>query len=142
MNNMKKYKIGYVQGSFDMFHIGHLNILKNAKSICDYLIVGVNSDDFMYSYKHKHPVIPEEERLEIIKSIKYVDEANIVNNRDKLEALEKFHFNALIMGDDYKGTEFYNKVEKQLEDKNVDIVYFPYTKTTSSTIVREKLYKY
>lgn len=139
---MKKYKIGYVQGSFDMFHIGHLNILKNAKSICDYLIVGVNSDDFMYSYKHKHPVIPEEERLEIIKSIKYVDEANIVNNRDKLEALEKFHFNALIMGDDYKGTEFYNKVEKQLEDKNVDIVYFPYTKTTSSTIVREKLYKY
>lgn len=142
MNNMKKYKIGYVQGSFDMFHIGHLNILKNAKSICDYLIVGVNSDDFMYSYKHKHPVIPEEERLEIIKSIKYVDEANIVNNRDKLEALEKFHFNALIMGDDYKGTEFYNKVEKQLEDKNVDIVYFPYTKTTSSTIVRDKLYKY
>lgn len=142
MNNMKKYKIGYVQGSFDMFHIGHLNILKNAKSICDYLIVGVNSDEFMYSYKHKHPVIPEEERLEIIKSIKYVDEAHIVNNRDKLEALEKFHFNALIMGDDYKGTEFYNKVEKQLEDKNVDIVYFPYTKTTSSTIVREKLYKY
>ena len=139
---MKKYKIGYVQGSFDMFHIGHLNILKNAKSICEYLIVGVNSDDFMYSYKHKHPVIPEEERLEIIKSIKYVDEANIVNNRDKLEALEKFHFNALIMGDDYKGTEFYNKVEKQLENKNVDIVYFPYTKTTSSTIVREKLYKY
>ena len=139
---MKKYKVGYVQGSFDMFHIGHLNIIKNAKSICDYLIVGVNSDEFMYSYKHKHPVIPVKERIEIIKALKYVDEAHIVNNMDKLEALEKFHYNALIMGDDYKGTEFYNKVEKELKEKKVDVIYFPYTKTTSSTIVREKLSNY
>ena len=139
---MKKYKVGYVQGSFDMFHIGHLNIIKNAKSICDYLIVGVNSDEFMYSYKHKHPVIPVKERIEIIKALKYVDEAHIVNNRDKLEALEKFHYNALIMGDDYKGTQFYNEVEKELKEKKVDIIYFPYTKTTSSTMIREKLSNY
>lgn len=139
---MKKYKVGYVQGSFDMFHIGHLNIIKNAKSICDYLIVGVNSDEFMYSYKHKHPVIPAKERIEIIKALKYVDEAHIVNNRNKLEALEKFHYNALIMGDDYKGTQFYNEVEKELKEKKVDIIYFPYTKTTSSTMIREKLSNY
>lgn len=139
---MKKYKIGYVQGSFDMFHIGHLNIIKNAKSICDYLIVGVNSDEFMYSYKHKHPIIPAKERIEIIKALKYVDEAHIVNNRNKLEALEKFHYNALIMGDDYKGTQFYNEVEKELKEKKVDIIYFPYTKTTSSTMIREKLSNY
>lgn len=139
---MKKYKVGYVQGSFDMFHIGHLNIIKNAKSICDYLIVGVNSDEFMYSYKHKHPVIPVKERIEIIKALKYVDEAHIVNNRDKIEALEKFHYNALIMGDDYKGTQFYNEVEKELKEKKVDIIYFPYTKTTSSTMIREKLSNY
>lgn len=139
---MKKYKIGFVQGSFDMFHIGHLDILEQAKKMCDYLIVGVNSDEFMYSYKKKHPVIPLEERLAIVKAIKYVDEVHIMNDRDKLNALNKFHFNAIIMGDDYKGTEFYNKVEKQMKDKGVSIVYIPHIKLSSSTIIREKISKY
>ena len=138
---MKKYKVGYVQGSFDMFHIGHLNILKNAKSICDYLIVGVNSDELMKSFKHKTPIIPEDERLEIIEAIRYVDEAHIVTNRDKLEALDKFHYQALIMGDDWKGTDFYKKVEQQLKEKNAEVVYFPYTKTTSSTLLRDAIYE-
>ena len=124
---MKKYKVGYVQGSFDMFHIGHLNLIKNAKSICDYLIVGVNSDELMKSFKHKTPIIPEDERLEIIEAIRYVDEAHIVTNRDKLEALDKFHYQALIMGDDWKGTDFYKKVEQQLKEKNAEVVdYFAY----------------
>lgn len=139
---MKKYKIGFVQGTFDMFHIGHLNIIKNAKSICDYLIVGVNSDDFVFEYKNKHPVISEDERLEIVKAIRYVDEVHIMKNRDKLEAFEKFSFDALIMGDDYRNTDFYKTVEKQLKEKNVDIIYFPYTKTTSSTIIRKKITDY
>ncbi len=138
---MKKYKVGYVQGSFDMFHIGHLNLIKNAKSICDYLIVGVNSDELMKSFKHKTPIIPEDERLEIIEAIRYVDEAHIVTNRDKLEALDKFHYQALIMGDDWKGTDFYKKVEQQLKEKNAEVVYFPYTKTTSSTLLRDAIYE-
>ncbi len=138
---MNKYKVGYVQGVFDMFHIGHLNILKNAKSVCDYLIVGVNSDELTYKYKDKKPIVPQEERLEIIKELKCVDEAQIVNSRDKLKALELFHYDALIMGSDWKGTDFYNNVEKELAKKNVDVVYFPYTKDTSSTILRDKLGK-
>ena len=138
---MKKYKVGYVQGSFDMFHIGHLNLIKNAKSICDYLIVGVNSDELMKSFKHKTPIIPEDERLEIIEAIRYVDEAHIVTNRDKLETLDKFHYQALIMGDDWKGTDFYKKVEQQLKEKNAEVVYFPYTKTTSSTLLRDAIYE-
>ena len=138
---MKKYKVGYVQGSFDMFHIGHLNLIKNAKSICDYLIVGVNSDELMKSFKHKTPIIPEDERLEIIEAIRYVDEAHIVTNRDKLEALDKFHYQALIMGDDWKGKDFYKKVEQQLKEKNAEVVYFPYTKTTSSTLLRDAIYE-
>ena len=138
---MKKYKVGYVQGSFDMFHIGHLNLIKNAKSICDYLIVGVNSDELMKSFKHKTPIIPEDERLEIIEAIRYVDEAHIVTNRDKLEALDKFHYQALIMGDDWKGTDFYKKVEQQLKEKNAEVVYFPYTKTTSTTLLRDAIYE-
>ena len=138
---MKKYKVGYVQGSFDMFHIGHLNLIKNAKSICDYLIVGVNSDELMKSFKHKTPIIPEDERLEIIEAIRYVDEAHIVTNRDKLEALDKFHYQALIMGEDWKGTDFYKKVEQQLKEKNAEVVYFPYTKTTSSTLLRDAIYE-
>lgn len=136
---MKKYKVGYVQGVFDMFHIGHLNILRNAKSICDYLIVGVNSDRLTKEYKNKIPIIPEKERVEIVSEIKCVDKAVIVDNRDKIEALEKFNYNALIMGSDWKGTEFYNNIEKILKEKNVDIVYFDYTKDISSTYLRKKI---
>lgn len=139
---MKKYKVGYTQGSYDMFHIGHLNILKNAKSICDYLIVGVNSDDFMESYKNKKPIISESERKEIVSHIDFVDEAHIVNTRDKLEILKDYKYDVLIMSDDYKGSEIYNKMEKELKTRNVDVVYFPHTKSTSSTIIREKLIKY
>lgn len=139
---MKKYKVGFVQGSFDMFHVGHLDVLKQAKKLCDYLIVGVNSDEFMYSYKNKHPIIPVEERIEIVKAIKYVDEVHIMDDRDKLKALDKYNFNALIMGDDYKGTDFYNKVEEQMKARNVSVIYVPHIKLSSSTLLREKLSNY
>lgn len=139
---MKKYKIGYVQGTFDMFHIGHLNILKRAKEVCDYLIVGVNTDGLVLEYKRKKTIIPFEERLEIVSQIKYVDKAVGVKDRDKFKALEDYRYDVLLMGDDWKGTDFYNDIEKKLKEVGVDIVYFPYTESTSSTIIKEKLMNY
>ena len=136
---MKKYKIGYVQGTFDLFHRGHLNILKNAKSICDYLIVGVNSDALVKSYKNKDTIYSEEDRLEIIKNSRYVDDAYITHNRDKVEAYERNHYDVLIMGDDWKGTDFYNKVEKELSAYGIDVVYFPYTQNISTTEITNKI---
>lgn len=138
---MKKYKVGYIQGVFDMFHIGHLNLFKNAKTICDYLIVAVNSDELTKSYKNVEPVMTAEERLAIISELRCVDKAIIVNDRDKIKALEEFHYDALIMGSDWKGTDFYNKVEEELKKRGADVVYFDYTQHISSTIIRNKLNK-
>lgn len=136
---MKKYKIGYTTGVFDMFHIGHLNILRRAKEQCDYLIVGVSTDELVESYKHKTPIIPYEERAEIVRAIRYVDEVIPQVNRDKFAAWENLKFNAMFVGDDWKGSTLFNEVEKKFKDVGVDIVYFPYTKGTSSTILREKI---
>ena len=138
---MKKYKIGYTTGVFDMFHIGHLNILKRAKEECEHLIVGVSTDELAKSYKNKTPIIPYEERAEIVKAIKYVDEVVPQISRDKMEAYERIRFNAMFVGDDWKGKPLWVEVEKKLKEKGVDVVYFPYTKHISSTILREKLDK-
>ena len=135
-----KYKIGYTTGVFDLFHIGHLNILKKAKEMCEYLIVGVSSDELV-RYKHKKPVIPFEERIEIIRSIKYVDEAIIQDNMDKKSAWEKYHFDVMFVGDDWKNTPKWNSYEKEFNEMGVRIVYFPYTKGTSSTLLNEVLIK-
>lgn len=132
-------KVGFIQGTFDMFHIGHLNLIKKAKKQCDYLIVTVNTDSFVNEMKNKTPIIPENERLEIIKAIKYVDEAYLIENRNKLEAYKKYKFNTIFLGDDYKGSTFYTEVEKELEKFGVNIVYFDYTKTTSSTKIRKMI---
>ncbi len=136
---MGKYKIGFVQGVFDMFHIGHLNILERAKEHCDFLIVGVNSDELVEEYKHKKTIIPCDERVRIIEALKCVDKVIIMHDRDKLKVCQENNINAIFMGDDWKGSDFYNKMEIELKKINVDIVYFPYTKGTSSTILREKL---
>ena len=132
--------IGYTSGVYDLFHIGHLNMLRNAKSMCDKLIVGVSTDDLV-SYKHKKAVIPFEERLEIVKSIKYVDRVVAQENMDKFGAWEKLHFNVMFVGSDWKNTEKWNNYEKEFGKVNVKIVYFPYTKGTSSTILNETLKK-
>jgi len=134
---VKKNKIGYIQGVFDLFHIGHLNIIKKAKLQCNYLIVGVSTDELVISYKNKKPVIPFKERIEIISSIKYVDKAVKQISRDKFAAWQLYHFNILFSGDDWEGSEIYQKFEKQLSEVGVEIIYFPYTKTTSSTIIRQ-----
>ncbi|MBD8003439.1 adenylyltransferase/cytidyltransferase family protein [Phocaeicola faecium] len=135
---MKKI-IGYTTGVFDMFHIGHLNILKRAKEQCDYLIVGVSTDELCLSYKKKKPIIPFEERKAIVEAIKYVDEVVPQINRDKFAAWEKIGFDIMFVGDDWKNSALFNEVEKELNTVGVNIVFFPYTKGTSSTILREKL---
>lgn len=137
----KKYEVGYTTGVFDLFHIGHLNILKRAKEQCDHLIVGVSTDELVQSYKNKTPVIPFEERIKIVESIKYVDEVVPQTNRDKVEALKKYKFQAMFVGDDWKGTPKWNKLEEDFKKLNAHIVYFPYTKGTSSTILKETLNK-
>lgn len=132
--------IGYTTGVYDLFHIGHLNLLRKAKEQCDYLIVGVSSDDLVM-YKNKRAVIPFEERIEIVRAIKYVDEAVPQLNMNKMEAWEKYHFNKMFVGDDWKGTDKWNKIEADLKAVGAEVVYFPYTKGTSSTLINQTLIK-
>lgn len=133
------YKIGYVPGTWDLFHIGHLNILKKAKSMCDILICSVSTDELVQKYKNKIPVVPFEERIEILRSIKYVDIAIPQENQDKFLQWKQYKFDVIFVGDDLKGTERWILFEKQLKPMGVEFVYFPYTVTTSSSILREKL---
>lgn len=137
---MKKYKIGYTTGVFDLFHIGHLNILKHAKDCCEYLIVGVSTDELVETYKHKKPIVPFEERIAIIGAIKYVDEVVPQINMDKKAAWDKLHFNALFHGDDWKGSDMYNDYAAQFVDTGVDIIFLPHTEGTSSTLLSEVLH--
>lgn len=137
----KKYKIGYTTGVYDMFHIGHLNLLRRAKEQCDYLIVGVSTDECVKTYKHKTPVIPFEDRKAIVEAIQYVDEVVPQENMDKFEAWQKRHFDVLFHGDDWKGSAMYNEIEAKLKAHGVEFVYFPYTKKISSTKLRETLQK-
>lgn len=137
----KKKIIGYTTGVFDMFHIGHLNILKRAKEQCDYLIVGVSTDELCKSYKKKEPIIPYEERKTIIEAIKYVDKVVPQTDRNKFAAWERIKFDIMFVGDDWKNSPLFTELENRFKDVGVKIVFFPYTKTTSSTILREKLDK-
>lgn len=137
----QKVTVGYTTGVFDLFHIGHINILKRAKSECDYLIVGVTTDELSMQLKNKTPVIPFYERLEIIKSLRYVDEVVSQNTMDKFAAWEKYKFHKMFVGSDWKGTEKWNALEKDFSNVGVEIVYFPYTKSTSSTFLKSVLTK-
>ena len=135
----KKYKIGYTTGVFDLFHIGHLNILRNAKEMCDFLIVGVSTDELVQSYKHKIPVIPFEERAEIVNAIKYVDEVVAQKSMDKIAAWKKLHFDVMFHGDDWKNSDMYNKIQEEFKLHNIAIEFLPHTSGTSSTIFADKL---
>ena len=134
--------IGYTQGTYDMFHIGHLNLLKHAKEKCDYLIVGVNSDKLVKQYKNKSAVIPFDERIEIVSSIKYVDKVVPCDTLDKTEAFKRNKFDILFIGDDWKGNARWAQTEKDLAQLGARLEYLPYTKNTSSTMLREKLAEY
>lgn len=132
--------IGYTAGVFDLFHIGHLNLLKNAKGMCDKLIVGVTTDELV-AYKNKKAVIPFEERLEIVRSIKYVDAVVAQKDMDKLTMCRELKADVLIVGDDWYNTPKWNAYEKEFAEYGIKIVYFPYTQGTSSTLINETLKK-
>jgi glycerol-3-phosphate cytidylyltransferase len=131
--------IGYTMGVFDLFHIGHLNILRNAKAMCDRLIVGVSTDELLFSYKNKRPVIPFDERCEILRSIKYVDAVIAQETMDKYEAWKKLKYDVIFVGDDWYKSERWEKIDTELKEVGVRIIYFPYTKGTSSTLINEIL---
>ena len=131
--------VGFTAGTFDMFHVGHLNLIKNAKKECDYLIVGINSDELVKQYKNKDVVIPLEERMQIVEAIKYVDEVVKIDSLNKMESWLIKKYNKLFIGDDWKGTDRWNKTEEEMAKVGVEVCYLPYTKETSSTLLREKL---
>lgn len=139
MENHEKKIIGYTTGVYDLFHIGHLNILRRAKEQCDYLIVGVSTDKLVEEYKKKKPIIPFQERIEIIGAIKYVDKVVPQETMDKLVAWEQYKFDVMFHGSDWKGSQLYQEIEKKLNEVGVQIVYLPHTTGTSSTMLTEKL---
>lgn len=131
-------QVGYTTGVFDLFHIGHLNLLRNAKSLCDKLIVGVTTDELV-AYKNKKAVIPFHERLEIVRAIEYVDAVVAQADMDKFAMWDKLKFDVMFVGDDWHGTDKWRKFEEQFAERGVKIVYFPYTMGTSSTLINEVL---
>lgn len=139
MNNTdKKFKIGYTQGVYDMFHIGHLNLINRAKEQCEYLIVGVNSDELVKAYKHKETVINEFDRAEIVRNLKAVDRCIIVDTLDKLELHKELGFNAIFIGDDWYGNPRWMQTKDTLAKYGVDVVFLPHTDGVSSTMLRLK----
>ena len=130
--------IGYTTGVFDLFHIGHVNVLKNAKSLCDKLIVGVTTDELV-SYKNKKAVIPFSERIEIVRNIKCVDAVVAQNSMNKMEMWEKLKFDVMFVGDDWHKSEKWNKIDEDFKNVGVKIIYFPYTKGISSTLINSIL---
>lgn len=134
-----RHRIGYAGGAFDLFHVGHLNILRHARAHCDYLIAGVVSDEVLLRTRGAAPVVPLVERLEIVRHISYVDEAVAETAVDKLETWQRVGFDIYFKGDDWKGTERGLALELAFADVGVEVVYFPYTMTTSSTTLRRAL---
>tara|TARA_B100001057_G_scaffold498914_1_gene607628 strand:- start:7596 stop:8063 length:468 start_codon:yes stop_codon:yes gene_type:complete len=131
-------KVGYTTGVFDLFHIGHLNLLRNAKAYCDKLIVGVSVDELV-KYKHKKPVIPFFERIEIVRQCKFVDMAIPQYKVDKLEVIKKLKANYLFVGDDWYKNMKWKNMEKKLMKIKCKVIYFPYTKDKSSTLINDIL---
>lgn len=135
----KRYKIGYTQGTFDLFHVGHLNIINNAKKMCEKLIVGVNSDELVMNYKNKKTNINENDRAKIVESIKGVDRVIITKTLDKIKIYDEIKFDAIFIGDDWKGNERWKKTETELAKVNAEVVYLPHTDGISTTILSKKI---
>lgn len=139
---MKKYKVGYTCGVFDLFHVGHLNLLERCKEYCEILIVGVCDDQYVNDIKHKQPVYSQEERCRILQALKVVDKAEIVTieeTENKMLALRKFGFDVLFSGDDWKGSERYLRTEKEFAEYGASIEYLPYTTGISTTDIKNKI---
>ena len=136
---MKNDIVGYTTGVFDLFHIGHLRLLQKAKSSCDRLIVGVSTDELVDTYKNKKPIIPYEERVEIVSALKCVDEVVPQIHRDKIAAYHEIKFDVMFVGSDWKDSELFNAVESELAEYGVNVVYFEYTTHVSSTSLKSTL---
>lgn len=137
----KQFKVGYTTGVYDMFHIGHLNILKRAKEQCETLIVGVTTDELCYKRKKKYPIINENDRMAIIAAIRYVDKVVPQIDMDKVRQVKEFGVDVVFVGSDWKGTEAWNKYEREFAKIGCKVVYLDHTDGISSTILREKLKK-
>ena len=138
---MKKYRIGYTTGVYDMFHVGHLNIIEKAKEQWEYLIVGVTTDKLCFERKGKMPIINQSDRMRIVSAIRYVDQVVPQDNMDKLSAVEKYHADAVFVGSDWKGTVSWNEYEREFNSIGCEVVYLDHTDGISSTILRDKLKK-
>jgi glycerol-3-phosphate cytidylyltransferase len=132
-------RIGYAPGAFDLFHVGHLNLLRRAKENCDFLIAGVVADEVLIRHKGVTPVIPLSERIDIVRNVRFVDMAHAAITNDKIEIWRELHFNVLFKGDDWQGTDKGRKLERDFAAVGVDVVYFPYTQATSSSTLRRTL---
>lgn len=135
----KEYKVGYTTGVFDMFHIGHLNIIKGAKEKCEYLIVGVSTDELVESYKHKIPVIPYDQRVEIVEAIKYVDKVVPQTSMDKRVAWDELKYDVMFHGDDWKNSDMYNEEIAKLKEVGVEVVFLKHTDGVSSTDIVNRI---
>lgn len=136
---VKKYKKGYTTGVFDMFHIGHLNILRRAKEQCDFLIVGVTTDKLCYDRKNKYPIIKEADRVAIVGAIRYVDDVVYQFDMDKLRAVRDLGCDVVFVGSDWQGTDAWIKYEREFNNIGVDVVYLSHTDGISSSILKEKI---
>ena len=139
MDIKTKGVIGYTAGTFDMFHIGHLNLLERAKEHCDFLIVGINSDKLVEAYKKKSVIVTLEERMKIVRSIRYVDKTIAVESLEKRPYWDMLQFNKLFIGSDWIGNSRWDATKVEMESLGVELIYLPYTKSTSSTVLRERL---
>ena len=131
--------IGYTQGTFDLFHIGHLNLLEHAKELCDYLIVGVNNDALVEDYKHKKTVVDERERAEVLSGMSVVDECHIVTTLNKMDAYSKYHFNTIFIGDDWKGNPRWEQTKLEMDNIGVKLVFLPHTNGISTTAISKAI---
>jgi glycerol-3-phosphate cytidylyltransferase len=137
-----RYQVGYASGVFDMFHVGHLRILQHSRLHCATLVVGVATDEYVESLKGTGPVIPFEERLEIVASLRLVDEVVADTSEDKKQAWERRPFDAIFKGDDWRGDPRGTRLEADMADLGVEVVYFPYTRQTSSSMLRARLQRH
>jgi glycerol-3-phosphate cytidylyltransferase len=135
----ERYKVGLIAGIFDMYHVGHLDIMRQAKDLCEYLIVAVGTDEFTLSRKNHFPIIPFEERCQIVQAIRYVDEVVPETNLDKVEAYNMYHFNVMIAGNDHENEPLYIEAARKLKEFGVDTIYIPRIYKTSSTLLRNIL---
>ena len=141
MVNEKKFKIGYTTGTFDLFHVGHLNLLEKAKENCEILIVGVSTDELVKDYKGELPVIPFEDRIRIVGALKCVDKVIAQKTLNKLDVLPDIQYDVLFHGDEWKNTKMYNEIEEKLREQKVSCIYFPYTKSVSTKSIKERIQK-